>query len=77
MSTELQTDTAARSVDEPSGFAPWWIYVLVIVPANLAKEQLLSADAALPLRAALTAAIVVAGIAVVTALHRARRELLR
>jgi hypothetical protein len=73
LSTELQTDTAKRSVEQSSRFAPWLIYVLVIVPANLAKEQLL-ADAAWPLRAALTAAIVVGGIAVVTALYRVGRE---
>lgn len=74
MSTELQTDAAARSVEQPSRFAPWWIYILVIVPANLAKEQLLSTEASWPLRGALTAAIVVGGIAVVTALYRAGRE---
>jgi hypothetical protein len=74
MSTEQQTDTAARSVEQSNRFAPWWVYVLVIVPANLAKEQLLPSDASWPLRAALTAVIDVGGIAVVTALYRAGRE---
>ena len=54
--------------------APWWIYAVVIVPANLAKEQLLPGDAAWWLRGALTATIVVVGIAVVTALYRAGRD---
>jgi hypothetical protein len=61
-------------VQEASGrWAPWWVYVVVIAPVNLVKEQLL-AETAWPLRAALTAVIVVAGIALVTAIHRAGRE---
>jgi hypothetical protein len=56
-----------------SRWAPWWIYVLVIAPANLGKELVLPEDAAWWLRGGLTAAIVVAGIAIVTAIHRATR----
>jgi hypothetical protein len=74
MSTELQTNSAARGTEQSNRFAPWWIYAVVIVPANLAKEQLLSADASWLLRGALTAAIVLVGIAVVTTLYRAGRE---
>jgi hypothetical protein len=71
MSTELQALSIGRS--EASRWAPWWVYVLVIAPANLAKEQLLSDDAWW-LRAALTAAIVMGGIALVTAVYRAGRD---
>jgi hypothetical protein len=74
MSTELKTNAAARGTEHSNRFAPWWIYAVVIVPANLAKEHLLSADASWLLRGALTAAIVVVGIAVVTTLYRAGRE---
>jgi hypothetical protein len=55
-------------------WAPWWVYVLVLVPVNLGKEQFLPSDAAWWLRMALTAAIVAAGIAVVTAIYRAGRD---
>ena len=54
-----------------SRWAPWWVYVLVIAPANMGKEVLLPDGATWPLRAALTAVIVAAGIAVVTAIYRA------
>jgi hypothetical protein len=58
-----------------NAWAPWWTYVLVIVPANLAKEQLLPDDIAWWARGVSTAAVVVVGIALVTALYRAGREL--
>ena len=54
-------------------WAPWWIYVLAIVPANLVKEQFL-ADADWWLRTALTATIVLGGIALVTAIYRGHRS---
>ena len=61
--------------DLPAGssprWAPWWLYVAVIAPANLGKEQLLPGDAAWWLRASLTASILVAGIAAITAIYRA------
>jgi hypothetical protein len=56
-----------------SRWAPWWVYVAVIAPANLGKEQLLPEDAAWWIRAGLTAAIVMGGVAVVTAIYRASR----
>jgi hypothetical protein len=74
MSSELQTNVPARRPEQSSRWAPWWIYALGIVPANLGKEQLLPGDAAWWLRAALTAAIVAAGVAVVTAIYRAGRD---
>ncbi len=67
MNSELR---AGRS----SQWAPWWLYVAVLAPANLGKEQLLPADAPLWLRAGLTATILVVGIAVVTAIYRASRR---
>jgi hypothetical protein len=57
-----------------NAWAPWWVYVLVIVPANLVKEQLLPDDIAWFARGVSTAAVVVVGIALVTALYRAGRE---
>jgi hypothetical protein len=74
MRSDLPIDTRSRHEERSSRWAPWWIYVLVIVPVNLGKEQVLPDDTAWWLRAGLTAIIVVAGIAVVTALHRAGRE---
>jgi hypothetical protein len=53
-------------------WAPWWIYVLAIAPANLGKEQVLG-EADWWLRTALTATIVLGGIALVTALYRGQR----
>jgi hypothetical protein len=57
-----------------SRWAPWWVYALVIVPANLGKELVLPDDTGWWLRGTLTAAIVVAAIAAVTAIHRAVRD---
>ena len=72
MSTQVQPETPEPG--HTNRFAPWWIYVLVVAPANLGKEQLLPGDAAWWLRAGLTAAVVVVGVALVTALYRAGRE---
>jgi hypothetical protein len=52
-------------------WAPWWVYVLVIAPANLGKQELLSGNSPLWLTVVSTAALVVVGIAVVTAVYRA------
>lgn len=71
MNSDSSIETPSRHAERSSRWAPWWIYVLVIVPANLGKEQVLPDDTAWWLRAGLTATIVVAGIAVVTALYRA------
>jgi hypothetical protein len=71
MSTDLRPMHARP---EQSGWAPWWVYVAAIVPANLGKEQLLPGDAAWWLRASLTAILVLGGIAVVTAIYRAGRD---
>jgi hypothetical protein len=72
MSSHVQAK--ARSAHRSSRWAPWWIYVLLIAPANLGKEQLLPADTAWWIRASLTALIVVGGIALVTAVYRAGRD---
>ena len=65
---------ASLPAQQSRRWAPWWIYVLVIAPANLGKEQLLAGDAAWWLRATLTAAIVIGGVALVTAIYRGRRS---
>ncbi len=70
MSSDLRTNVPGLRPDERSRWAPWWVYALVVVPANLAKEQLLPDDSAWWLRAVLTAAVLAAGIALVTAVHR-------
>ncbi len=57
----------------PRRWAPWWIYVLAIVPANLVKEQVLG-DADWWLRTALAATIALGGIALVTAVYRGHRS---
>lgn len=74
MASDVQANVTARSAYPSSRWAPWWIYVLLIVPANLGKEQLLPGDTAWWMRAGLTATIVVGGIAVVTAVYRATRD---
>jgi hypothetical protein len=74
MSSDVQTNVTARSADLSSRWAPWWVYVLLIAPANLGNEQLLPGDAAWWIRAGLTATIVVGGIALVTAVYRAARD---
>jgi hypothetical protein len=74
MGSDARTDVNAGSADRSSRWAPWWIYVLLIVPANLGKERLLPGDAAWWLRAGLTALIVIGGIALVTAVYRAARD---
>jgi hypothetical protein len=56
---------------ESRRWAPWWAYVLVIAPANLGKQELLPAGSSWWLAAFSTAALVVVGVAVVTAAYRA------
>jgi hypothetical protein len=60
-----------RTEPQSDRWAPWWVYVLVVAPANLGKQELLPGDAPWWLIAASTAAVVLAGIAVVTAVYRA------
>jgi hypothetical protein len=74
MSSDLHVEPAARAAGGSSRWAPWWAYAVVIVPANLGTQQLIPGDVAWWLRAALTATIVVAGIAIVTAIHRAASD---
>jgi hypothetical protein len=74
VSSDYRTEVLAGRPQHVSRWAPWWTYLLVIAPANLGKEALLPGDAAWWLRAALTATIVVAGIAIVTAIYRTSRD---
>jgi hypothetical protein len=69
MSSSFESNAPARG-GEQSRWAPWWVYVAVIAPTNVGKEQFLAGSLAWWSRAALTAAIVVGGIALVTAIHR-------
>ena len=69
MSSGLGSNALARR-SARSPWAPWWVYVAVIAPANVGNEQFLADSLAWWSRAALTAAIVVGGIALVTAIHR-------
>lgn len=73
MSSTSQPAPAARRSEPSSRWAPWWVYVLVIVPANIGKEGLLSAGTPWFVRGALTAAVVLGGIALVTAFFRMAR----
>jgi hypothetical protein len=70
MTPETSLEPSRASSRPAKRWASWWAYVLVILPANFGKEQLLPGEAAWWLRAALTAAIVTVGIAVVTAFAR-------
>jgi hypothetical protein len=74
MSSEAHTDTSVRLPERSSSWAPWWAYVLVIVPANVGKEQFLPSGADWWLRGTLTALVVVGGIALITALYRVGRD---
>ena len=65
--------TSELHSDPPSRWAAWWVYVLVIAPANLGKQQLLPAGADWWLVAGSTALVVAVGIAAVTAVYRASR----
>lgn len=69
MSSGLGSNAPARR-GQRSPWAPWWVYVAVIAPANVGKEQVLAGGLAWWSRAVLTAAIVFGGIALVTAIHR-------
>ena len=44
MSADLRMSSSGR-------WAPWWVYVLVLAPVNLGKEQLLPDESAWWLRA--------------------------
>jgi hypothetical protein len=58
-----------NNTSENRRWAPWWVYVVVLVPANIAKQAALG-DAPVGLNVALTVLLVAAGIVVVTALYR-------
>jgi|Tabmets5t2r1_1033131.scaffolds.fasta_scaffold114874_2 hypothetical protein len=64
-----------RTERQSNRWAPWWVYVLVIAPVNLGKQQLLPDDTAWWLVVTSTAATVLVGIAVITAVYRASTAL--
>lgn len=55
-----------------SRWAPWWVYVVVLVPANAIKQYALG-DAPVAVNVAATLALVAAGVAGITALYRMSR----
>jgi hypothetical protein len=59
-----------RCAERSSRWAPWWLYVVVAFPSNWAVQQGLPGDTDWWFRAVLTAAIVAASIAVLTAIYR-------
>ncbi len=73
MSPYEQPSMTARCPDRSSRWAPWWTYVVVTFPANWGVQQSLPGDAAWWFRAALTVAVVIANIAIITAIYRAWR----
>ena len=55
--------------ENPRRWAPWWVYVVVLVPANLLKQAALGA-APVAVNVALTAALVAIGVTAITAMYR-------
>ena len=55
-----------------SRWAPWWVYVVLLVPANAIKQFALG-DAPVAVNVAATLALVAAGVVVITALYRTSR----
>jgi hypothetical protein len=70
MSSNIPMHRGVERLDS-SRWAPWWLYVLVIVPANLGSQQALPDEAAWWLRGGLTVAVAAAGIALVSVVYRA------
>lgn len=58
-------------MSEGKRWAPWWVYVLVIVPANLGKQRLLPEDASTALTAASTLVTIGGLFLLVTVVYRA------
>lgn len=54
-------------------WAPWWVYVVVLVPANVVKQYALG-DAPVAVNVAVTLALVAVGVAGITALYRTTRD---
>jgi hypothetical protein len=53
-------------------WAPWWVYVVVLVPANAIKQYALG-DAPVAVNVAATLALVAVGVVGITALYRTTR----
>jgi len=56
--------------DGPSRWAPWWVYVVIIVGANLAKQQLIEGRVPDIANVAITLAMVGVLFALITAVYR-------
>ena len=50
-------------------WAPWWVYVIVLVPANYAKQAMLG-DGPVAINVAATLALIAVGVVIITALYR-------
>jgi hypothetical protein len=51
-------------------WAPWWVYVVVIVGANVAKQQLIGGRVSDVANVAITLAVAGVLVALITALYR-------
>jgi hypothetical protein len=60
-----------QEVEARSRWAPWWVYVAVLVPANALKQVALG-DAPVALNVAVTLVLVAVGVVAITAVHRSR-----
>ncbi|WP_133851383.1 hypothetical protein [Labedaea rhizosphaerae] len=53
-------------------WAPWWVYVVVIVGCNFAKQRLIEDRVPGAANVAITVVMVAVLVAAITAIHRAR-----
>lgn len=64
--------TQQRTRNATGRWAPWWVYVVVLVPANALKQFALG-DAPVAVNVAATLALVAAGVVGITAIYRTSR----
>ena len=64
--------TQQQTRNETGRWAPWWVYVVVLVPANALKQFALG-DAPVAVNVAATLALVAAGVVAITAIYRTSR----
>ncbi|HEY7196276.1 MAG TPA: hypothetical protein VH306_03750 [Gaiellaceae bacterium] len=69
MSFGLKTECSA--VCQNSRWAPWWLYVIVIFPISWNVQQWVAGDAPWWYHLALAVGVIVANVAIITAIHRA------
>ena len=65
--------TQQQTRNETGRWAPWWVYVVVLVPANALKQFALG-DAPVAVNVAATLALVAAGVVGITAIYRMSRD---